>query len=157
MRCYCCSGQTYAQCCYPFIAGEAEPQLPEQLMRSRFSAYCIGDYSYVLNTYCKEKSATLSEAELSQSAQETKWFALNIVDTDLTAHTVSFKAFYFYQRKPHVLYETSRFIRQSQKWVYVDGDIHSLSGPVKIGRNDPCPCLRPKKFKQCCMSVSHIK
>lgn len=33
-----------------------------------------------------------------------------------------------------------------------ESDLSSLSTPVKIGRNDPCPCGSGKKFKKCCIN-----
>ena len=29
--------------------------------------------------------------------------------------------------------------------------ISALEPPVKVGRNDPCPCGSGKKYKKCCM------
>ncbi len=31
----------------------------------------------------------------------------------------------------------------------------SAEGSLKIGRNDPCPCLSGKKFKRCCGRLTH--
>lgn len=29
-------------------------------------------------------------------------------------------------------------------------NLHTVSGVVKVGRNDPCPCGSGRKYKQCC-------
>lgn len=37
-----------------------------------------------------------------------------------------------------------------------DSDLSSLPTPMKIGRNDPCPCGSGKKFKKCCINKLQI-
>ena len=150
MRCYCCSENSFSDCCEPVIKGQQPAQTPEMLMRSRYSAYCIGDYRYVLQTYDSKTQTTLTVNALAEHASENKWFALQIVPQH-KHDCVEFKAYYFYQRRPHMLHETSRFIKESGRWVYTSGDLHSDFGKVAIGRNDACPCQSRKKFKQCCM------
>jgi SEC-C motif-containing protein len=48
--------------------------------------------------------------------------------------------------------ELSRFIIQDGLWFYRDGtfDDHVQLAPVKIKRNDQCPCQSGKKYKKCC-------
>ena len=51
--------------------------------------------------------------------------------------------------------ETSRFVKESGLWLYVDGDVAPAGGQLedgsgKIGRNDACPCGSGRKFKKCC-------
>ncbi|RYZ84342.1 MAG: DUF1186 domain-containing protein, partial [Proteobacteria bacterium] len=29
-----------------------------------------------------------------------------------------------------------------------------IRNPVKIGRNDPCPCGSGKKYKKCCLNAA---
>lgn len=40
--CVCGSQQTFALCCEPFIKQRKVATTPEQLMRSRYSAYALG-------------------------------------------------------------------------------------------------------------------
>lgn len=150
MRCYCCSDLPYSDCCERFIKGQHLPQTPEQLMRSRFSAYCIGAYRYILDTYDSPSRRNLDEASLAEQAKENVWFALQVVPQDHN-DKVEFKAYYFHQGRPHLLHETSGFIKESGRWVYSTGQLHNDFGKISIGRNDPCPCLSGKKFKQCCL------
>ena len=51
--CPCGSGLTLAECCGPKIAGEPAAT-PEALMRSRYTAYALGDDAYVLATWAPE-------------------------------------------------------------------------------------------------------
>ena len=49
------------------------------------------------------------------------------------------------------LHEISRFQKEDDQWLYVDGDIHpSKKAANGVGRNSPCPCGSGKKFKKCC-------
>jgi len=167
MRCFCCSSKPFQACCEPFIKGDKTPVTAEQLMRSRFSAYATAQYSYILDTYTKEKQQGLSVDDLAQSAQDAKWFALQVHDaqseesaepnTSATLHsdTVEFTAFYFEDKKMYQLHETSNFRVENGAWRYHDGTLHDDCGKVKYGRNLPCVCGSSKKFKQCCANKSH--
>ena len=48
----CCCGApvALAECCGPFVEGAKFPATAEQLMRSRYSAYCLGRVSYLVET-----------------------------------------------------------------------------------------------------------
>ena len=50
-RCPCLSGSPYGECCAPFLAGAADAPTAVQLMRSRYTAYVVGDRSYLLATW----------------------------------------------------------------------------------------------------------
>ncbi|MCD4676693.1 MAG: hypothetical protein K8S18_11970, partial [Desulfobacula sp.] len=47
--CYCGSQKFYEECCFPFISGSLIPKNPEQLMRSRYSAFCIKNIEYLIS------------------------------------------------------------------------------------------------------------
>ncbi|MEP2601984.1 MAG: YchJ family metal-binding protein, partial [Paraglaciecola sp.] len=51
------------------VKGEQKASNAEVLMRSRFTAYVLKDYSYILNTYAEAQRLQLTVEELSQSAQ----------------------------------------------------------------------------------------
>jgi SEC-C motif-containing protein len=48
--CPCHSGKRYEKCCGPFHKGIAKAATAELLMRSRYSAYALGLYEYLLKT-----------------------------------------------------------------------------------------------------------
>lgn len=50
MTCPCCSEKPFSECCEPFISGEQLPQTPEELMRSRYTAYTLVDVEYLIKT-----------------------------------------------------------------------------------------------------------
>ena len=51
MKCYCCSGREFEDCCQPFIKGLAKPATAEALMRSRYSAYATVE----VNIFCARR------------------------------------------------------------------------------------------------------
>ncbi|MBE1298915.1 MAG: hypothetical protein GJ680_03255 [Alteromonadaceae bacterium] len=152
MKCYCCSGKSFNECCHPFLEGSNKAATPEQLMRSRFSAYCLENYEYVLNTYAPLNRKGLSVVELANSAKDTFWLGLQVLqshnrDSD---GIVEFIATYASGKSIYSMHERSSFATIHGTWYYTTGEMLEQTGKVKISRNDPCPCQSGKKFKQCC-------
>jgi SEC-C motif-containing protein len=114
------SGEAYIDCCGPLHAGAATAPTAERLMRSRFSAFAVGDAEYLLRTW--HPSTRPDSLELD-SAQ--RWTRLDIVRTvrggpfdgdgvvEFTAHSIS-------EGERHQQHETSRFVRLDRQWFYVD-------------------------------------
>ncbi|MDX8404328.1 MAG: YchJ family metal-binding protein [Mariprofundaceae bacterium] len=151
--CPCGSGEPLEPCCGRFINGKALAPTAEALMRSRYSAYVLGDHDYLTKTWHPETCPEyLGGTALT-------WLALDIVNTQKGHETdsegvVAFIASFFDGSKGKRLHETSRFVRANcakeiGRWLYVDGQC-SVSD---IGKNDICPCGSDKKFKRCCGSV----
>ena len=61
---------------------------------------------------------------------------------------VHFKVQFLQADKLHLLEEISRFVFCQQRWWYLDGQLFDHL-PMKITRNDPCPCGSGSKFKNC--------
>lgn len=177
MRCYCCSSLPYSACCEPFLTHRERPGTPEQLMRSRFSAYAVRNFEYVLATYSHEKRIGLTIAQLTDSAGKAKWFALQVANSTYAQPTssegrsfpsssrsedvsdrsnipmqgtVEFTAYFFEDGSLFQLHETSNFVKENDRWYYHDGILHDDCGKLKYPRNLPCLCNSGKKFKQCC-------
>jgi SEC-C motif-containing protein len=118
--CPCCSGRGYAECCGPLHAGEARAASAEQLMRSRFSAFAVGDAAYLLRSW---HSGT-RPARLSLDP-ETRWTRLEILGARdggpfHTEGTVEFRAYYRDGGGPEQsMRENSSFSREDGAWVYV--------------------------------------
>ncbi|MFN2350207.1 MAG: YchJ family protein, partial [Thioalkalivibrio sp.] len=74
--CPCGSGKNYAACCGRHHGGEALPETAEQLMRSRYSAYVLGDEAYLLRTW---HSSTRPDS-LGLDTR-VKWLGLKIRDS----------------------------------------------------------------------------
>ena len=158
IECPCGSKKLFSECCKPFIQGDTKPGHCEQLMRSRYTAYSMGEADYLIKTWHPSKQGQLNRGALLQSAKETQWLRLEIVKSDQKSGlgTVEFNAFFKDRGAEqgiggsiNCLHEVSRFEKIADQWLYLDGDVDS-HGQVKVGRNDPCPCGSGKKYKKCC-------
>lgn len=154
VRCYCCSNKLFSNCCEPFLLGKVNVGDAEKLMRSRYSAYCTNSYQYVLDTYGASQRKKLTISSLEQSAHDTKWLGLQVLQhqkLDKKNATVEFIVTYADQKKLFQMHEISSFELQEDQWRYTTGVMQEQTGKVKISRNTSCPCQSGKKFKQCCM------
>ncbi|MDG4821848.1 YchJ family protein [Asanoa sp. WMMD1127] len=118
MLCPCGSGLSYASCCGPLHAGADRAETAERLMRSRYSAFAVGDADYLLRTW---HSRTRPESLDLDPAQ--RWVRLEILDTvkggaaDQTG-VVEFRAVFRHAGRTDELHERSRFVREDGSWVY---------------------------------------
>lgn len=163
MNCLCGSQIDNKECCLPIINGSSSAKSPEQLMRSRYTAYAIKNAGYLFETYAIESQKSQSLTEIKQWAEQTKWLKLTIINTSSypsidkqatkkfsSVSTVTFSAKYILQNKIFTMTEQSSFIIENEEWRYLDGDFSSDNGVNLPGRNENCPCGSLKKFKRCC-------
>ncbi|KID58575.1 preprotein translocase subunit SecA [Pseudoalteromonas luteoviolacea] len=148
--CFCGNTQTFEQCCKPFISGQSTPINSEQLMRSRFSAYCTQEGQYILDTYASQTRSEHTVKDILAFAKQVSFVKLDVITTDEDAQYqyVEFKAYYIEGTQLSTLHERSRFIKEGNQWLYLDGELFPTECK-KVSRNDPCPCLSGKKFKKC--------
>lgn len=142
----------YKECCEPLHLGEAKAESPEQLMRSRYSAYYFALGQYIFDTHHADYRGNTSVDEFTVSAKNTRWCGLKIVSKTLDGEqgTVEFKASFIDRDKVHTLHEISNFILEHGHWLYTDGQFQPKTSK-KINRNQPCPCGSTKKAKRCCL------
>jgi len=142
--CFCGSGQSFKQCCEKFIDGDQSPDNPEQLMRSRYSAYILKNGDYVIQTW---HPSTRPES-LDLENDSTQWKGLKIISA--ADNNVNFVAYFtqdtLNKEKNYALTENSHFIKE-ENWFYLDGeDVNT----IQLTKNRLCPCQSGKKFKRCC-------
>jgi SEC-C motif domain protein len=114
-------GQTLslADCCGPLHSGQAAPDA-ERLMRSRYSAFVLGDVPYLLATW--HPSQRPAELTLETGG---KWLGLEVKQHRVTGPDtaeVEFVARFRVGGKAVRQHERSRFVREDECWLYVDGD-----------------------------------
>lgn len=126
--CPCGSGRPFDECCEPYLDGELAPS-PEALLRSRYTAYALGDEDYLFRTW---DPRTRPEGPYCHPG--TRWLGLHILNTevsdepDATEGHFEFRADYEASNgrggveRDH-LHEVSRFRRRGKRWLYLDGDI----------------------------------
>lgn len=144
MLCYCDSQEEFALCCEPFLSGSQKPSSPEQLMRSRYSAFVLGESAYLMQTTTPENRHDEDEKFIKEFAQSVIWLGLDVLEAQM--HSVEFKAYYKDSLGIQVLHEKSSFTQEDGMWFYKDGVLFNS----KIERNEPCPCKSGKKYKKCC-------
>ncbi|WP_327091205.1 YchJ family metal-binding protein [Nonomuraea sp. NBC_01738] len=110
MTCPCGSAQPYDDCCGPLHRGEAKAETPERLMRSRYSAFAVGDAAYLLRTW-----HLATRPERLELEPGVRWTGLTIVRAE--GRIVEFLA----RSSQGEQHEVSRFARQDGDWVYVEG------------------------------------
>ncbi|MFS0867669.1 YchJ family protein [Microbacterium sp. 179-B 1A2 NHS] len=115
-----CGGGAFGACCGPILAGDAAPTA-ERLMRSRYTAFAVGDAQHLRDTWFP---ATRPATVALDAA--TRWRRLEIVATGgepgADSATVRFRASWADERSRRggVMEEDSRFVRRSGRWYYVD-------------------------------------
>jgi SEC-C motif-containing protein len=89
-------------------------------MRSRYTAFARMNAAYVLKSWAQETRPKTMELDADQ-----KWLRLQVLDhqvTSPTTATVSFKAWWQQGTQSGEVAELSRFRREGEGWVYIDGD-----------------------------------
>lgn len=163
--CFCGSNCNFTACCQPYIDKVKPVETAEQLMRSRFSAYALGNAQYIYDTYAKSSRAAQSVEDINDWSRSCIWLALNIYPVannpiKTTEQFVEFSVFYITNNILYELQENSRFILEDnidihenviknieltsttplKQWRYIDGDIIAHNKLANIKRNRLCPC-----------------
>lgn len=115
--------RSYVDCCQPYHQGTAIPETAEQLMRSRYSAFVLGNTEYLKATWHRD---TLPADLDLESQQNVRWLGLQVKQYSVldAAHaSVEFVARYKINGRAFRLHEISRFVREHDRWFYVDGKI----------------------------------
>ncbi|WP_409331302.1 YchJ family protein [Trujillonella humicola] len=124
-RCPCGTGLTYGECCGRLHGATAVAATAEQLMRSRYSAFAVGDAAYLLATW--HPRTRPGSLDLDPGV---RWLALEVLATTgggilATEGTVEFRASYLREggrgTRRGAQHEASRFLREDGRWYYLDG------------------------------------
>ena len=124
LRCPCLSGETYGACCAPLHRDETLAPTAVRLMRSRYSAFALGDTAYLSATW--HPSTRPSDLELDSDQH---WIRLDIENSTgggllATTGTVEFTAYYRAVEDGRTVrgeqHENSRFLKEGGRWFYVD-------------------------------------
>jgi SEC-C motif domain protein len=119
--CWCGSGRTVGRCCGSVLSRAATAVTAEALMRSRYSAYVIGDTDYLLASWHPDTRPGFLDLDDAR-----RWLGLTIKaveggsEADVEG-TVTFVARFKSHGRGHRLCECSRFVREQGVWLYRDG------------------------------------
>jgi len=137
--CPCGGPRPILGCCGPYIAGAELPPTAEALMRSRYTAYVMGDEAYLRATW---HPSTRPLDPIIDRNEKIQWLGLEIksalrlrqrkadLPEQIDQDTVEFVARFRVNGRAQRLHEISNFVREPEtpggsgsimRWFYVDG------------------------------------
>lgn len=146
MKCPC-GGGLYDECCKILHDGKPAADA-KQLMRSRYTAFCLRNVDYIIATTAPAQQPFLDKSALSAWADEMNWVGLDVI-----SHTpkvgkhhaqVHFCAYFDNGQGKQVHDELSTFVKTDGVWYFLDPTV-----PTPTNKQ-PCLCGSGAKFKACC-------
>jgi len=123
--CPCGSKMKYKLCCQKYHKG-AKAKDALTLMKSRYTAYAVGDAKYIIKTTHLENPEFQEDKQAWQKSienfcKENSFLGLEIesYEQEKEYAFVAFKAYF----AEGALYEKSRFVQNKGFWYYLDGKI----------------------------------
>jgi SEC-C motif domain protein len=161
MNCPCGSELPYQTCCGLFIEHNQTPSTPEQLMRSRYTAYSLANIDYIARTMKSPAADHFDAVGARKWSESVEWLRLKVIESSTTDKIgyVEFLVYFIDNGQQHVMHELSEFHLEDGNWYYVNGQSpkkapHRHMPEVKTRRNDTCYCGSGQKYKKCCGMVS---
>lgn len=154
-HCPCGSQKKYVHCCGVYIEHQEKAKTPEQLMRSRYTAYSLAKIGYIKETMQGKPLSHFNEQEAKKWAEQAFWLGLEVLSSSMENENcgfVEFRARFMEHNQLKTIHELSEFHQEDGYWFYVDG-VNKLSPNKKhqttVARNSICPCGSGRKFKNC--------
>lgn len=124
--CPCGTGKTYLECCARFLTGNKLPATPEQLMRSRYTAYSRANIDYIIATMKPPAADNFDKENARRWAKQVIWAGLEVTHSQVDGDVgfVEFVASYRDGDGLQRLHELSRFRLIEGRWYYVDGELY---------------------------------
>jgi SEC-C motif domain protein len=120
------AGAPLVACCGPVVAGERTAPTAETLMRSRYTAYVLGDGDHLFRTWHARTRTADADPD-----PRVRWEGLQVLDVvaggpDDTDGVVEFRARWVSAdegpRRRGELHERSHFVRRGGRWVYLEAE-----------------------------------
>ena len=160
--CPCGSGMSLRACCAPYFEGALFPDAAA-LVRARYTAFCLCQYQFLIDTTHPDFRADMTVANLSEGLEHVRWLRLElgemqkdvVLGNEGAFDNLLLRAYYEQDGHEQVLEELSFFKWEGEHLYYVDGvsPKKTVRRSPKTGRNDPCVCGSGKKYKKCCGAV----
>lgn len=126
--CPCGSKKTYLNCCKVFHDGK-NPETALELMKSRFTAFVVGDVNYIIDTthednveYSSDKSKW--KDDIQDVVDSTDFYSLTILEF-IDGEEESFVTFKLGLKQKGLdtsFVEKSKFLKIDGKWLYRSGE-----------------------------------
>ncbi len=120
--CPCGSARPRTACCGPLLDGDRTARTAEELMRSRYTAFALGDAGYLVRTWHpRTRPADLDSLERHRR----RWTGLRVLRAEAggpqdAEGLVEFEADYLDGGRRGAQHEVSRFVRRGGRWVYLE-------------------------------------
>jgi SEC-C motif-containing protein len=121
-KCPCGSGLKYKKCCQAYHKGKV-PENALALMKSRYSAYAMGEVRYIIKTALRDDDIN-SIKEFCKNSSFKKLEIIDFIDGENEAY-VTFRATIFQGSNDISFTEKSKFIKIDGKWMYESGELSS--------------------------------
>lgn len=119
MKCPCNPSRLYKDCCKKAHENIYTVTTPEELMRSRYSAFVIGNIDYLQKSHHSSTRPPKTEKEeIASWTKSVEWVKLDVLQS--TKNTVEFKAYFYENGSLNVIHENSLFVKENNHWVYKD-------------------------------------
>src|SRR4051812_16359050 len=133
--CPCGSRREISACCGPYLAGLPAPTA-EALMRSRYSAYTLGNFDHIERTCTGPAALAFDRAEAERSQLGTQWLGLSVLKTQKgretdSEGTVTFEFRYRQHGEDHAQRDVSSFRRIGGNWLYYESDLSQKPAVTK--------------------------
>lgn len=147
-KCPCGDNKAFESCCSLIFQDHKQARTPEQLMRSRYTAYVLQNKNHLFRTW----DYVFRPDSLSLNT-DIIWIGLEIIKSwlhplDSETGYVHFIAQCIEKDTLNTMEETSVFTKKEDLWLYQQGDLNTQQYPLSL--NSLCPCGSRKKFKRCC-------
>lgn len=127
-NCPCGSLIKYKKCCKPFHENIKTPVTALELMKSRYCAYAIEKSEYIILTTHQNNRDFNTDTkawnnDILEFSKNTKFEKLEILEfiDGQTESFVTFKANITQNKQDVSFVEKSRFVKENEKWQYIDG------------------------------------
>lgn len=149
MLCPCGLPKAYIECCQPLHTAQQLAMSAEQLMRSRYAAFALGNIDYIVQTTVPAQQGLLDVAAITDWSQQNQWLGLTIVASQPAlkprhAH-VEFVARFKDQQGEQQHHERSSFVHSGTRWYFLDPTVQPMPS-----LKSACLCGSGQKFKRCC-------
>lgn len=122
--CFCGSQKSSLECCSEYIGRNRPAPTPEKLMRSRYTAFVLGQLDYIEKTMKGPALENFNRLETKRWLSCVKWLELKIYNSEFSFGTrayVEFEAFFIENQRITSIHEKSEFLFENGHWFYVNG------------------------------------
>jgi len=122
IQCPCGSGSDYGDCCERIHLNHSGATTAEELMRSRYSAYALGNVDFLVQSHHPRTRSKKLKREVSEWIQEVEFEFLEVLETEPDSVTF-LVGFQTPTGQSQIRQEHSRFLKEKGLWYYLDSDL----------------------------------